>query len=138
MYPKCVCLGKSLMVNFLSSSEKKKITYSIHTSVQKTFLFQFHTCMYPHTGKEVFVTYSHSKYIRLIFRILYNYTGRVTAYLTMTHLCIFVFQQIRYHLKIVILMSHHNLTGEKYQMMGLQIQEKILGRNHSDKQAIWM
>ena len=25
MCPKCVCLGKSLMVNFLSSSEKKKL-----------------------------------------------------------------------------------------------------------------
>ena len=25
MCPKCVCLGKSLMVNFLNSSEKKKL-----------------------------------------------------------------------------------------------------------------
>ena len=30
MYPKCVCLGKSLMVNFLSSS-KKKSTYRVET-----------------------------------------------------------------------------------------------------------
>ena len=38
MCPKCVCLGKALMVNFLSSSEKKRlnIVYSINFQATRT------------------------------------------------------------------------------------------------------
>ena len=38
MCPKCVCLGKSLMVNFLSSSEKKKLHIMY---IQKVFFTQW-------------------------------------------------------------------------------------------------